>query len=141
MELCRGQLGGYVAGGWAGVIPGGIGGAVIGVVIPGSSGVAGASIGAGVASIAGQAASNFIQGKDTFNPCNYSMNAVYGAAAGGYLGGLVSRSLVPYFPVIRTRVIGKPKGAKTVFKTPGNIAGALTEGVSVGVGEKVGGDL
>lgn len=130
-----GGVGGYISGGWQGAVAGVGAGAAVGAINPFGANIAGAAAGAGVASLLGQGAGNFVSGKDVSSICNYDLSAAAGAALGGAIGGPLGQAVGRYFPVIRYPVIGRPLGSPGFNQIPGNTAGSIVEGVSVGVGE------
>lgn len=133
-----GAIGGGITGGWKGILPGALAGGMVGFLMPGTSHVVGAAIGAGTASLVGQGIGNEISGKDITARKNYDLSAVAGAAIGGAAGGPINHAIGRYGPHYRVNVIGKPLGTSGINRTPGMLLGATAEGVIVGTGEYVG---
>ena len=118
---------------------GALAGGAIGAVNPFASYATGAAAGGAAASYAGQAAGNYLSGREVLNGNNYSNGAAFGAAFGSFVGAPAGHWLGRYFGPIRTSVIGAPVGANTVLRIPGNTAQSLVEGVAGGAGELAGG--
>ena len=112
--------------------------ATVGAINPSASHWAGAAAGGGAASLAGQAAGNATSGRQVLNANNYSAGAAAGAMVGAGVGGYVGQAAGRYMPLVRLNNIGRPVGANTVLRVPGNTTAAAIEGAATGAGEALG---